>query len=149
MKMKLIFGFLLGYALAVNSFADIENIEIKKIRELVEKSYANGAFNKLDTEAMRKGFHHEFEIFSKDGDAISRYPLTKWIAGVEKRKAAADFDPAKYVYEYEFKSIKQAGNAAAVEIIYSQKTKRIYRDFLLLLKFDNGWEIVSKVYHTY
>ena len=130
------------------SFAGEEQ-EIKNVKNLVIKSYANGAFNKLDTVAMKNGFHPDFSIYSVDGEEISKYSISAWIAGVEKRKLASDFDPKKYAYEYKFLNIRVKGKTAHVEIEYSQKSKEVFRDFLLLLRFDSGWRIVSKVYHSY
>ena len=51
----------------------------EKVIEVVERSYVNGAFNKLDTDAMKKGFHQEFAIFTPDGEEIKKYPIKKWI----------------------------------------------------------------------
>ena len=51
----------------------------EKVIEVVKRSYVNGAFNKLDTDAMKKGFHNEFAIFTPDGEEIKKYPIKKWI----------------------------------------------------------------------
>ena len=42
------------------------------IEQVIKSSYFNGAFNDLDTESMRKGFHPEFAIFSVSGNKINR-----------------------------------------------------------------------------
>ena len=34
------------------------------IERVIKASYFNGAFNDLDTDAMRRGFHPDFAIFS-------------------------------------------------------------------------------------
>ena len=39
-----------------------------EVRAVVEASYINGAFNALDPEAMKSGFHPDFAIFSADGE---------------------------------------------------------------------------------
>lgn len=154
MKMGRIWGCILTSVFALNCLAigddQINNLtEVQHIKKLIVRSYANGAFNKLDTTAMKEGFHHEFAIYSENGEELSKYPIANWITGIEKRKMAPDFDPKKYIYQYEFQSVKQIGNSAAVEILYSKDSKKVYRDFLLLLKFESGWKIVSKVYHSY
>ena len=56
------------------SFAGEEQ-EIKNVKNLVIKSYANGAFNKLDTVAMKNGFHPDFSIYSVGYGAWKNYCL--------------------------------------------------------------------------
>jgi len=132
--------------LSLNVFAEPGSRD--DIQQLVTDSYVNGAFNKLDTRKMRKGFHTSFEILSADGEQVNRYPIANWIASVEKRKAAPDFDPKKYQYDYNFLSIEANGDAAAVKIEFHKNHKLVFTDYLLLLKFSSGWKIVSKVYHS-
>ncbi len=143
MKKSILILFILT---SLNIFAQNkgEKLEIKNV---VINSYVNGAFNKLDTVQMRKGFHHSFEIYSAEGDEISRYSIDEWIATIEKRKSDPNFDPAKYQYDFEFLNIETIGNIANVNIQFSKDHRIIYTDYLLLLKFNQGWKIVSKVYH--
>ena len=58
----------------------------EKVIEVVERSYVNGAFNMLDTDAMKKGFHQEFAIFTPDGEEIKKYPIKNWINNTIKTK---------------------------------------------------------------
>lgn len=153
MKSPLLFSlpFLL---VAIFSFAFIidsprETAEEKAVKELILKSYVNGAFNDLDPEAMRQGFHPDFAIFSAKGEEISRYPIEKWAAGVEKRKNNSEFDPAKNKWEHKFASIDVTGGSAAVKIELSHNGEHVYTDYLSLLKFESGWKIVAKVYHSH
>ena len=121
----------------------------QEVKDLILRSYVNGAFNGLDAEAMRKGFHPDFAIFSADGEEISRYPIDKWAAGVEKRKNKPDFDPSKNKWEHNFAAVSVTGGAASVKIELSHQGKHVYTDYLSLLKFDSGWRIVAKVYHKH
>jgi hypothetical protein len=121
----------------------------EKVIEVVKRSYINGAFNKLDTDAMKKGFHNEFAIFTPDGEEIKKYPIKKWINNTIKNKKSAKFDANKYKYDYEIDRVEVTGQAAAVTLLYSQDSKLVYTDYLLLSKFDSGWKIVAKVYHRH
>ncbi|WP_127716747.1 nuclear transport factor 2 family protein [Halobacteriovorax sp. HLS] len=118
------------------------------IQKVVTDSYVNGAFNDLNTNAMRKGFHKDFEIYSVSGEEIGRFSIDNWIATVEKRKTSPDFDPIKYQYDYTFLNIDADGNAGTVKIEFSQNNRVVFTDYLLLLKFRTGWKIVSKVFHS-
>ena len=119
----------------------------KEVQSVIEGAYINGAFNKLDTKTMKAGFHADFAIFSAKGEEIKKYPIATWIAGVEKRKAKADFDPTKQKMEHNFASIDVTGGSASAKVELSREGKLVYTDYLSLLKFDSGWKIVAKVYH--
>ena len=58
----------------------------EEVIEVVKISYANGAFNKLDTDAMKKGFNREFAIFTTDGEEIKKYPIKNWINNTTKKQ---------------------------------------------------------------
>lgn len=118
-----------------------------EIKALVEACYVHGAFNELDADAMKRGFHPDFAIFSPKGEEIGKYPIAEWVESTAKRKASADFDPAKNKWDHHFALVDVTGNAAAVKIELSRDGKLVYTDYLSLLKFDSGWRIVAKVYY--
>ena len=120
--------------------------DVADVKALIEASYVHGAFNELDPDAMRAGFHEEFAIFSAKGDQLEKYPIATWAEGVEKRKADPEFDPAKNVWTREYAMVDVTGGTAMVKIELSREGEHVYTDYLLLLKFDRGWRIVSKVY---
>jgi hypothetical protein len=120
-----------------------------EVRAVVEGSYINGAFNALDPDAMRRGFHPDFAIFSADGEKIKRYPIDEWVAGVAKRKASPEFDPAKNVWKHKLPIIEVTGGAASVKVELYRNGTLVYTDYLSLLRFDSGWRIVAKVYHKH
>jgi hypothetical protein len=119
------------------------------VKKVVTASYFNGAFNKQDTEAMRAGFHPTFAIFSAKGKEISKYPIDTWIEGIEKNKARADFDPDKAKMDCKIMNVDVTGGCAAVKVEARKDGKLIYTDYLSLLKFEDGWKIVAKVYHRH
>jgi hypothetical protein len=127
--------------LFADSKADVKNV--------IEKSYFNGAFNGLDTVAMKKGFHPDFAIFSPKGNEISKYPIAVWIKGIEKRKTNPDFDISKAKMDCKIVSIDVTGQCASVKVEASKNGKLIYTDYLSLLRFEDGWKIVAKVYNAH
>lgn len=134
-------------ALAAPALAD--GHDERAIEELILSSYVHGAFNELDPDAMRAGFHPEFAIFSAKGEELGRYPIATWADGVAKRKADPEFDASQNVWKHRFASIDVTGGAASVKIELSKNGKLVYTDYLSLLKFDSGWRIVAKVYHQH
>ncbi|MEM7549642.1 MAG: nuclear transport factor 2 family protein [Bacteroidota bacterium] len=121
----------------------------EEIKQVILEGYIHGAFNELDPEAMSKTFHEDFAIFSAKGNDISRYEIKDWVNGVEKRKNDPEFDPENNQWDAEFSNIDVTGNSAAVKINLSHEGRLIYTDYLSLLKFDDGWRIVAKVYHKH
>lgn len=119
------------------------------IEQVIKASYFNGAFNELDTESMRKGFHPDFAIFSASGNKISRYPIDTWIKNIEKRKQTANFDPESQKMDCKIASLDITGGSAAAKIELSKDGKMVYTDYLSLLKFDDGWKIAAKVYFAH
>ena len=119
------------------------------IEQVIKSSYFNGAFNGLDTESMRKGFHPDFAIFSASGNKISRYPIDTWIKNIEKRKQGADFDPKSAKMDCKIASLDITGGSAAAKIELSKDGNMVYTDYLSLLKFEDGWKIAAKVYFAH
>ncbi len=141
----LVLAALLGLAQAFAA----DRSETTAIKSLIEESYVHGAFNELDADAMRRGFHPDFAIYSPKGEEISKYPIAAWADGTAKSKAKPDFDAAKNKWDHKFASVDVTGKAAAVKIELSKDGKLIYTDYLSLLRFDSGWRIVAKVYHNH
>ena len=119
------------------------------IERVIKASYFNGAFNDLDTDAMRSGFHPDFAIFSADGEKLGKYPIDSWIKGIEKRKEDPDYDRSKVKMDCRIVSLDVTGGAAAAKIEISREGNLVYTDYLSLLKFSDGWKIAAKVYHSY
>ncbi|MGB2907439.1 MAG: nuclear transport factor 2 family protein [Candidatus Aminicenantaceae bacterium] len=120
-----------------------------KVENVITSSYFNGAFNDLDTESMRKGFHPDFAIFSAKGNEISRYPIDTWIKGIEQGKHSPDFDKSQAKMDCKIASLDITAGCAAAKIEISKNGKMVYTDYLSLLKFEDGWKIVAKVYHAH
>jgi hypothetical protein len=116
---------------------------------VIEVSYFHGAFNELNPDAMRAGFHQDFAIFSAKGEELAKYPIATWAESVAKRKAAPDFDPGKNTWDCRIVSLDVTGGAAAAKIELWREGKHIFTDYLSLLKFSNGWRIAAKVYQDH
>lgn len=120
-----------------------------QVVDVIKASYLNGAFNDLDTATMRKGFHPAFEIHGVQNGDLRRYPIDEWIASIEKRKAAPDFDPADQKWDYKLAMVDVTGDAAMAKIELSKDGTHIYTDYLSLLKLKDGWKITDKIYHRH
>jgi hypothetical protein len=146
-KVNMIFCGMLFLMLLVTSVLNADSkADVEKV---VKASYFNGAFNELDTVSMRKGFHPDFAIFSAKGINISRYPIDAWIKSTEKRKQDPNFDKAQAKMDCKIASLDVTEGCAAAKIEISKNGKMVFTDYLSLLKFEDGWKIVAKVYHAH
>lgn len=133
----------------VTNFVLIDKEE-EAIKEVIKIGYVHGAFNELNPEAMAKTFHKDFAIFSpgRDGE-IRRYPIANWIDNTKSTKESDDFNPEENVWDHKFSSVDVTGNSAAVKLELYHEGKHVYTDYLSLLKFDEEWKIVAKVFHQH
>jgi hypothetical protein len=119
------------------------------VEKVIKSTYFNGAFNDLDTIAMEKGFHPDFAIFSAKGNELGKYPIATWIKGIEKKKKDPNFDQKKALMDCKIVKLDVTGGCASAKVELRKNGKLIYTDYLSLLKFDDGWKIVAKVYHRH
>jgi len=127
-----------------------ENEEIENVKTHLLETYLDGAFNKRDLSAMRRGFHEDFAIFSAEGNALGRFPIGEWIGKLEQ-SLADGYDAAdeKNRWEHEFAYVDVTGTAAFVKLQLYNEGVHIYTDFISLLKFDDGWRISAKIYNQH
>jgi ketosteroid isomerase-like protein len=119
------------------------------VREVVNSAYCNGAYNALDTVAMARGFHPGFAIISAGADHLERYTIAEWIAAIEKRKSTPGFDIATAKRQCYLNSVDVTGDVANVKMEVRKDGVKIYTDYLFLLRFADGWKIVSKIYQDH
>lgn len=148
--MKQLFVIILSLVLLL-SFSSklIGGEECDAVKKVINNAYFNGAFNDLDTESMKRGFHPDFAIFSAKGNELGKYPIAIWIKRTEKRKKEPGFDPAQVARDCKIVKLDVTGGCASAKVEIRKEGKLIYTDYLSLLKFDDGWKIVAKVYHAH
>lgn len=122
-----------------------EATEEAAIIKVVESAYLKGVCNVGDPEAVKKGFHEDFSLKGINKGKLSVLPISQWIEIINKRKAKGDYPPEEKI-RFEYPLIDITGNAAMIKIKYMRGNEHIYTDYLLLLKFSEGWRITDKVY---
>jgi len=117
------------------------------IRAVIQSAYVDGLQNWGDIEKIRAGFHPTFELVSKTKDnEIQKLPIEKWIEMVDARKAQNPAGP-EFLTTADIIVIDITADAAMVKLDLIRNEKRIFTDYLLFYKFDEGWRIVGKIYH--
>lgn len=119
------------------------------IESVIQTAYVDGLQNWGDSEVIRAGFHPEFELLTKTADnQIRKLPIENWIEMVENRKARNPEGPGALVTA-DITSVDITVDAAVAKLDLFREGKKLFTDYLLLYKFDEGWRIVGKIYHRF
>lgn len=130
------------------NYVNAQNDE-KAIREVIQSAYIDGIHNLQNIDDIEKGFHPGFNLLIKNQNGqLVKYPIYSWLESTKKRMAENP-GGAKEKTTVEFVQIDITGDAGMAKIDLFKEGKRIYTDYLFLYKFEEGWRIVSKVYHGY
>ena len=125
-------------------------METEKLKNDILKKYVHGAFNETNIEAFKKIFHPEFSIINvQESGSLFHFTRNMWEEVLQKRLADEGFDYSAVAMQAAFKSIEIAGDRANVALDLMRNGKVVYTDFLLLIRIDNEWKIVSKIYHEH
>ena len=113
------------------------NSELEQIEEVL-MHYIDGTANG-EPERLKKAFHPDLNLYSVQGDSISVLSGSRYISYFENRKKRNRIGRIISIdYENDAASAK-------IEVIMPER-KRIYTDYLLLLKVDGEWKIIHKSY---
>jgi len=130
MKKIIITAFLIFSLINVNAQSEIEKIN-NVLYDYIEGT-ANGEPDRLKT-----AFHEDFNLYFVSNDTIRVWSGKKYIENVKPGVKSNRI--GKVI------SIDYEDNAAVARIeILMPARKRIYTDYLLLLKVKNQWKIIHK-----
>jgi len=119
-----------------------------EIRRVIERAYIEGIHLDQDEAKVHAGFHPEFRMLVRQGANIDKVDPDAFLERMKKRRAT---DPGFFQQPVSFDVplIDVEGTAAVARIEVSRGGKHLFTDFQLLYKFDDGWKIVSKVFHSH
>jgi len=118
------------------------------IQAVILSAYRDGLCNVGDVELVKKGFHPEFRLLGIRDNVLTILPIADWIKITADKKAAGKFPP-KTLVSMEFPLIDITGNAAMVKVKFLVGDRHVYTDYLSLLRFSEGWQIVNKIYTSH
>jgi len=129
-----------------------ENVkkEQEAIKKVIQSAYVDGLCNNADEKAVEAGFHPGFTLVGiGQGKTMWKHPIYNWIENAKAGKAKG----LKYSFQNEFTTIKflfvdVAGTAATAKIEFYEGGELKFIDYLSLLKFEDEWKIVSKIYYA-
>lgn len=131
-------------------FAQNQEVEKELIKQIIQNAYVDGLCNNADVAAINKGFHPDFTLLSvKKDNVMKKTLLSSWIKYAKKGKVKG----LKYSFQnelttIEFQFVDIIGTAAVAKIEFYEGEKMKFIDYLSLLKFEDGWKIVSKTYYA-
>lgn len=123
--------------------------EKELIKQVIQTAYVDGLCNNADEEAINKGFHPGFELLSAGkGNTMWKLPIYNWIDIAKEGKVKGN----KYSFQDELTTVKFlfidiSGNVAVAKIEFYEGEVLNYIDYLSLMKFKDGWKIISKIAH--
>jgi hypothetical protein len=118
--------------------ADIEAIE------KVVWTYLDG-LHEGDTDKLAKAFHDVSHLYSMEKGGVADLPRAKWFEFVKGRPSAKSRGLAR---TDRIISIDLSGPETAFVKLECSIHPRYFTDYLLLLKLEEGWRIVSKSFRT-
>ena len=109
--------------------------ELKAINKVLY-DYIEGTANG-EPDRLKRAFHPDFNLYFVSNDTIRVWKGERYVANVKKGRKSNR--KGKVI------SIDYEGNAASAKIeILMPSRKRIYTDYLLLLKVKKQWKIINK-----
>jgi hypothetical protein len=117
------------------------------VKQVVTSAYVQGIHNGGPVEDIRQGFHPSFEMLRLMNNEVKPLPIEEWIANIEKSRKENPAPANKT--EGKFISVDVTGTAAIVELELFRENKKVFTDYLVLYKFNEGWRIVSKTFYRH
>jgi len=118
------------------------------IRRVIERAYIERIHQEQDDAKVKAGFHPEFRMLVRRDAEILKVDPETFLAKVKERR---ETDPGVFEGEltYDIPLIDVEGTAAVARIELSRGGKHLFTDYQLLYRFEDGWKIVSKIFHSH
>ncbi len=110
--------------------------------EAVLQTYFDG-LHEGDADKLASAFHPCSHLYWEKDGVVQDLPREEWFAMVRSRGSAKSKGLAR---EDRILTIDQSGPECAVAKVACQLPPRYFTDYLVFLKTNEGWKIVSKVY---
>lgn len=123
----------------------MKSAEKEAIQQVVEEAYIRGIHGNQDEKAVKSGFHPDFTMLVLQNNAIDKVAVDEWLDRIETMKADnPELWRAKTTHD--FLLIDVTGDAAVAKLDVYKGSTHFSTDYMLLYKFEEGWQIVSKIF---
>ena len=116
---------------------------IGAITELL-KDYFDGLYDG-DLDKFARVFHPSSHLYATDGQAVTDLTREDYFAMIQARQSPKAQGLKRYD---QIRSIHKSGPDTALATVNCAMPPRYFTDYLSLLMTDDGWQIISKTYHT-
>lgn len=130
MKKTLTFILLFTGILLMHSQSDIEDIN-KTLYDYIEGT-ANG-----EPERLKQAFHEDFNLYFVQNDSLKAWSGKQYISNFKPGRKSNRIGKVLSI------DFEKDAAIAKIEILTPGR-KRIYTDYLMLLKIDDHWKIIHK-----
>lgn len=137
---------LLALGISSTTFADTNNEDIEGIKYVIQTAYVDGILNLGKVSDIKKGFHPDFGLLYVRENQLGILTRDRWLKKVErvkKEKSVSPDNKASVTFLY----VDAIGDTGMAKFEIRRGSKLVYTDYLTLLKFAEGWRIVSKISH--
>ncbi|ALO15151.1 Putative lumazine-binding protein [Salinivirga cyanobacteriivorans] len=118
------------------------------IQKVIEEGYVQGLHNKGDLQKTAASFHPGFNLLGVRNNMLTKFPIYSWLeSSKQRREKSEDKRTSRTIAKYPMIDI--TGNAAIAKVELYKDDKKIFTDYLSLYRFNEGWRIVSKIYHDH
>jgi hypothetical protein len=122
--------------------------DVEAIKKVINDSYVDGIHNRGSANVIRQGFHPDFEMLVFRDNKLEKLPIESWIANVEKQKKENP-GPPEHRASAKYHDVDVTGNAAVAKLELYRQGQKLFTDYLILYKFNDGWRMVSKIYYRH
>lgn len=148
---RLILTTIFLFTVLASIMAQDQNIQKEQelIKKVIQEAYVDGLCNYADEAAVTKGFHPGFSLIGVGrGNTMWKNPIYNWIESAKagKKEHKYSFQDEFTTVEYQF--IDVTGSAAVAKIDFYEGGIKKFVDYISLLKFEDGWKIVSKTFYA-
>lgn len=137
----------LGLLLAAPA-SEAHEADVSAIQEVVDAAYVQGIHNDRDPEKIRAGFHESFIMLIQTDEGIRQVTRDGWIERIEASKNRGD-GKARPETTATITVLDHIGKAAVAKVDVFREGQQIFTDYMSLYKFEDGWKLVGKTFHSH
>jgi hypothetical protein len=137
---------LMALGISGMTYADTDNKDVEGIKKVIQSAYVDGILNLGNVSDIKKGFHPDFGLLYVRGNQLGKLTRDRWLKKIEHVKKEKTINPASKA-SVKFLYVDAIGDTGMAKFEIRRGSKLVYTDYLTLLRFAEGWRIVSKISH--
>jgi hypothetical protein len=125
-----------------------KSIECNAIEKILDESYIDGYLNSKNSKSVENGFHPEFNGLFVKNNVLEKSQINNQQIDTGR----TDKSESKKNYQElsaKFSSIKVIGRIGFAKCEIYKGFENHVTEYILLLRFDEGWKLVTKISHNH